>query len=462
MYNQLSFKIGILFFVFILMIESILFFTLYTSLANQRVEEVLDDLLARGNTHRAALEDHFERRTLDHVELMESSSDLTVVITDETGDVLVHSNTIEEDMQAIIDSTDYRHISIGGEVIEDGWTEVDHVATNSPIISNNEHVGHVFMFTHTNNIKKIVNQLGNHFLIASVITVMITVVTIFILSKLITKPIIRIKEATEQLSHGNHHVELSTARQDELGELADSITKLSKDLERLKNERHEFLASISHELRTPLTYIKGYADIVSRPNLSEEEREKYIQIIQEETKQLSALIKNLFDLAKVDQNEFVIKPKQINLKELIESLVKRVKPAYSEKDITLIVNCPKEIIVSVDPVRFQQVLLNVLDNARKHSHEGSEVIISAKQYREHIQIIIEDEGEGIPKEELPFLFDRLYRVEKSRSRQKGGTGLGLTIAREIIESHGGSINIESELGKGTDVIITLRSDHSNV
>ena len=118
------------------------------------------------------------------------------------------------------------------------------------------------------------------------------------------------KKATEELNRGNHEVELSTSRKDELGELATAITHLSKDLKRLKNERNEFLANVSHELRTPLTYLKGYTDIINRDTTSEEDRIRYTQIIQEETEHLAGLIKTLFELAKIDQNEFAIKKRK--------------------------------------------------------------------------------------------------------------------------------------------------------
>src|SRR5699024_6066936 len=171
--------------------------------------------------------------------------------------------------------------------------------------------------------------------------------------------------------------------------------------------------------------------------------------IREETDQLTVLIKNLFKLAKIDQNNFVIKRERVKLCELIQSVIELIQPALTEKKIKLNITCPNEIIAFVDPERFQQVLKNILDNAQKHSYEGSKISIDVKATLERIIITTTDEGEGIPEQELPYLFDRLYRVEKSRSRQSGGAGLGLAITKEIVESHSGSIEVHSELGKGT-------------
>lgn len=120
------------------------------------------------------------------------------------------------------------------------------------------------------------------------------------------------------------------------------------------------------------------------------------------------------------------------------------------------VNCPNEITAFVDPEQLQQVFINILDNAIKHSDESSQISLDVNQTAQYLNITITDHGEGIPRQDLPYIFDRLYRVEKSRSRQSGGSGLGLAITKEIIESHGGSIDIRSQPGMGTSVIIKLK------
>lgn len=460
MLNRLALKIGLLFFVFIIIIESVLFLTLYVTFVNERVDEVMTNLLARGNTHSEVLEDSFEPATLNHVALMESASDFIVIITDADGNELTHSDLIEPEMREVLEHTDFDEVLQGGKVVEERWDKKEFIATDSPITIEGEHRGHVFMFAETNHIKEMVSHLRNQFLIVGLIAVGLTVITIFLLSRLITLPLIRMKEATEQLSEGHHEVSLNIGRNDELGELANAITALSSDLEHLKNERNEFLASISHELRTPLTYIKGYADIASRPDASEEEKKEYIGIIREETAHLTELIRQLFELAQMDHNQFAIQKEGFSLEMLFASVVALVRPAFDEKQISLAVHCEHEIVAFIDPERFQQVLLNVLDNARKHSPEGTQVVLQGVQDKGTITISIRDEGEGIPEKNLPFVFERLYRVDKSRSRQYGGSGLGLAIAKEIVESHGGLMTLQSEYGQGTTVLIELKRGDS--
>lgn len=456
MLNKLALKIGLLFFVFIVIIESILFSILYFTFVEERVDEVMTNLLARGNTHSEVLEDSFEPTTLEHVAMMESASDFVVIITDAEGNRLVNSDSIEPEMTEVLNHTDFDKTSVEGRVVEEQWEKKKYIATDSPITINGEHRGHVFMFTETSYIKRIVNHLTNQLLVIGLVAVCLTIITIVVLSRLITLPLIRMKEATEHLSRGDNQVKLNIDRKDELGELANSITTLSDDLDRLKTARNEFLASISHELRTPLTYIKGYADIVSRKTTSPQEQHEYIAIIREEAGHLTELIQQLFELAEMDHNQFVIKKEKFSLEVLFQSVIALVRPAFDEKQISLSIHCEQELVAYIDPERFQQVLLNILDNARKHSPKGTHVTLRGIQEEDKVTISISDEGEGIPEKDIPFVFERLYRVDKSRSRQYGGSGLGLAIAKEIVESHNGHITLQSEFGKGTTVRIELK------
>ena len=455
MLRSLSFKIGLLFLVFILIIEVLLFFVLYMNLTNHRVDEVMESLLARGNTHRDVLEDHFDHPTIDHVTMMEAESEFIVIITDEKGNIITSSDSVADDMMQIMKHVNHDEVPTEGKIVEDHWKGVTYISTDSPISIDGEHKGHVFMFAHTDYVKKIVDQIGKQFLMVSIITVVLSIMTIFILSKFITSPLIKMKIATEQLSEGNHDVQLHTERVDELGELANSISKLSQDLKEIKKKRNEFLASVSHELRTPLTYIKGYADIMNRPHLSKDEIAKYGSIVQEEANQLNALVRDLFQLAKIDENKFVIRRKDVNVCDVLENVIKRQQLALRGKNITLQFTCEEDITAYIDPDRIQQVLLNMVHNAEQHADEGTEIVLTAKQTEEDMIVSITDEGIGIPEEELPYLFDRLYRVEKSRSRESGGSGLGLAIAKEIVDAHDGSIDVQSELGKGTTVTVKI-------
>lgn len=303
--NKLSMKLGLLFFLILFGLETIMFFFLHSTLVESRVEEELIALQTRGNSHRAILEKHFDENTISHVALMESEANTDVVITNTNNEILgasVDSSLIQKYIERPLISSIRE-----GKTIEDNWKEEDYISTVSPIDQNGVLTGHVYMFQDTAWIQSLISRLNEQFLIAGFIAVIFTITIIIFLSKALAKPLIKMKEATSQISSGDFSVSLPKTGDDELGDLARSIQLLADDLNYLREERNEFLSSISHELRTPLTYIKGYADIVQKRNLSPEERNQYLSIILEETNRLSDMVKNLFDLAKIDKNTFDIK-----------------------------------------------------------------------------------------------------------------------------------------------------------
>ncbi|MGG3798726.1 ATP-binding protein [Metabacillus fastidiosus] len=452
--KKISFKLGILFFVLIIGMETILFLSLYVSLVNDRIEEEMNQLLARGNSHRDVLETNYDRPTIEHVVMMESKAETDVVITDQDGDILYFSNNIFQTARKVTKSRT-REISHHGIVLQKNWENDSHISTVSPIHINHEVKGYVYMFQNTASLHTMIFKLKHHFLITGIFSLLLTIIAILFLSKVITKPLIRMKEATEKLSKGDFSVRLQVNGSDELSQLGKTIQTLAKDLEYLKKGRKEFLASISHELRTPLTYVKGYADIARRPDIEEKEREKYVSIIYEEAEHIQKLVKDLFQLAQLDENTFHIDKETVNVCSFMSKVYEKMLPAFQIKKIRLIHHCDTDLEINIDLKRFEQVMLNLLDNALKHSEEGTTVLFKVIQEEKHTKIIISDEGIGIPKEDLPYIFDRLYRVDKSRSRTGGGTGLGLAIVKEIIEAHGGTITAESVTGKGTRMIIML-------
>ncbi|MEQ6378059.1 HAMP domain-containing sensor histidine kinase [Bacillaceae bacterium S4-13-56] len=453
--KKLSFKLGILFVIFILLIESMLFFFLYISITSERVNSETNNLLSRGKNHRDILEENFNENTIGHVALMESAAETMVVITDDNFSVIQASNEINRDMQTLMNRAKNMSFTHHGVLIETRWDTQPYLATATPIEINNSTKGYVFMFLGTESIRKMITDLTILFLVTGGATVLFSIITITFLSRFITHPIMQMKVATDKLNEGLHDVKLDIYREDELGELAQSIQKLSNDLEHLKKTRSEFLSSISHELRTPLTYLKGYADILKRPNLSEDDKQKYITIIQEEANHLTTLVKDLFILAKVDDNEFSIRKEPINLCQYLKEIIGRFQPAFHEKVIELNLECNDNLQVEIDPIRFRQVIDNLIDNAWKYSSSHSSVTVSVVEGHKVIVLKITDQGEGIPAKDIPFIWDRLFRIEKSRSRSYGGSGLGLSIVKEIVEKHGGTVHVVSKIGKGSTFTIKI-------
>ncbi|WP_400241599.1 sensor histidine kinase [Niallia sp. JL1B1071] len=454
--NKLSLKIGILFFCIIFGLITLMLFLLHEAVVENRVQEELDALQSRGNSHRTVLEKHFNKEIIDHVILMESESNTDVVITDEAKYILGSSSKLNSFEKYI--KKDIGTIPYSGEIVEENWKREPVISTLSPVKINGQTQGYVYMFQNTESVHNLIQSLNKHFLLVGFISIFVTIIIIIFLSRGITKPLIQMKKATSQINKGNFAVTITRKSDDELGELAKSIETLATDLNYLKRERNEFLASISHELRTPLTYIKGYADILLKRNPPQEEREKYLTIIVTEINRLNLLIKDLFELAKIDKNSFVINKEKIDLSIFLKEIERKLTPAINEKNMNFNVHFQNNLNLFADPIRLEQILLNLLDNAIKYSKTGSLVALDVWKEKKSIHFLIKDNGKGIPEKDIPYIFNRFYRVEKSRKRSLGGTGLGLSIVQELVHAHGAEITLNSKEQMGSEFEIIFKEN----
>lgn len=428
---------------------------LHNKVIHSRVNQELESLKARGNSHRDVLEITYSGSTLQHIGLMESHTDTDVVITDTRGAILISSEKVNGGMKKIL-AKNLPHVPRKGLIIQSSWKDERYIATVTPFISDEENKGYVYMFKDTREVEDLISQLNRHFLLATALLLFFMLVIIYFLSKALTRPLISMKEATTKLSKGNFSVAVPVRSHDELGELAQSIQSLADELNYLKKERNEFLASISHELRTPLTYIKGYADVARRKDLDDSERSRYLEIIHDESERLNRLLDELFNMARMDLNTFTISKETVQLSSFLRNIHEKVLPAFTNERIQLNLECKDDLFIDIDPSRFEQVILNLLDNALKYSNEYTVTTIKATECLGRISISIIDQGVGIPPEDIPHIFDRLYRVEKSRARDTGGFGLGLSIVKQLVEIQGGTISVKSNLKQGTCFTITFK------
>ncbi len=230
--------------------------------------------------------------------------------------------------------------------------------------------------------------------------------------------------------------------------------------EKVEEERREFVANVSHELRTPLTSMKSYLEALSDGALEDPEiAPRFIQVTSNETERMIRLVNDLLQLSKMDSKDYQIIMASMNATTFVNQVIDRFEMTTKNQDIQFKRRIPeKSIPVMGDRDKLTQLLDNIVSNAVKYSPEGGTITCTLKTEKERIVISVKDEGVGIPKDNIPHVFDRFYRVDKARSRNLGGTGLGLAIAKEIVAAHGGSIWVSSEWGKGTTFSFTLPYD----
>ena len=231
------------------------------------------------------------------------------------------------------------------------------------------------------------------------------------------------------------------------------ITEI-KSLERV---RKDFVANVSHELRTPMTSIKGYIEaLLDGAKDDPKQCLEFLQILQKHADRLHTLISDLLVLSQIESGQYQWRRVKISLKEMIDKAASMVRPVAARKRQGLSFAVPEDLGPLIgDPDKLTQVLINLLDNAIKYTLEGGQITVNASQTQDELKIIVSDTGIGIPRKDLPRIFERFYRVDEARSRELGGTGLGLSIVKHIIEAHGGSVSVESKLGKGSRFVLTL-------
>ncbi len=231
------------------------------------------------------------------------------------------------------------------------------------------------------------------------------------------------------------------------------------ELKRLERVRQEFVANVSHELRTPLTAIKGYAETLRDGGLRDPETAaEFVRVIHRHAERLRALIEDLLDLAAVEQGEARLKPAVVRARDVAAQAEGLVRPAAEARGQTLVIDLPADLPdILADRDRLAQILINLLDNAVKFTPEGGRVTLSGKMADGRVVLAVSDNGVGIPPGDLPRIFERFYRVGRSRDRREGGTGLGLAIAKHLTQAMGGTIEVESVQGSGTTFRVSLPS-----
>ncbi|MBS7527202.1 HAMP domain-containing protein [Fusibacter paucivorans] len=234
------------------------------------------------------------------------------------------------------------------------------------------------------------------------------------------------------------------------------LTDITEE-ERLENMRREFVANVSHELKTPLTSIKSYTETILEGMVDDPETEKtFLEVVNSEADRMSRLVRDLLELTSFDSASVKLKYAQHNINRLISNCILKVKVTADQKRQAIVKRLVDEpISAEFDYDKIEQLVLNILSNAIKYSGEEGIIEIDLKSYEKTFDLVIKDNGIGIPEEDMNRIFERFYRVDKARSRMLGGTGLGLSIAKEIAEAHGGAIGIQSVYGHGTVVTINL-------
>ena len=276
----------------------------------------------------------------------------------------------------------------------------------------------------------------------------------------------RISDAIQNISEGDLNTNVEVVGDDEFSSMAENLNKMVEDIRRLMDKereaertKNELITNVAHDLRTPLTSIIGYLELLSARNtLPPDMQQKYIDIAYSKAKRLEKLIEDLFGFTKLNYGKIAMHVAKVDIIKLLSQLLEESYPSFADKNLSyeLQSNVPARVITA-DGNLLARLFDNLINNAIKYGAEGKRVIVKVHASEETVRVSVTNYGYVIPADELPLVFDKFYRVEQSRSTHTGGTGLGLAISKNIVDMHGGTIDVKSDLG-GTVFTVTLRTD----
>ena len=282
-----------------------------------------------------------------------------------------------------------------------------------------------------------------------------------VLANVLIRPFDRITKAIMEIGNGHMDGDISVPTYQETEHISNAFNLLHNQMMNIDSSRQDFVANVSHELKTPITSVKVLADsLLAQQDVPAELYREFLEDIAEEIEREDKIINDLLALVKMDKSAAELNITSVNMNELAEIILKRMRPIARKRDIELLLVSTREVTAEIDEVKMSLILTNLIENAIKYNREHGKVTVTLDADHQYFTITVEDTGIGIPEESLNRIYDRFYRVDKSHSREIGGTGLGLAITKNAVQLHRGSIKVESTFGEGTRFLVKIPLTHS--
>ena len=330
---------------------------------------------------------------------------------------------------------------------------------STPILSGEERMGIVMVSTPTIGTKQVLTKISNIFVTAAVFVVLIAVMAVTAFTRRESKPLRELARTATAFGHGelDARVKIDEDCSEEMEELALAFNNMASSLQKSEYQRQEFVANVSHELKTPMTTISGYIDGILDGTIPEEKQEHYLRIVSDETKRLSRLVRSMLDISQLQKEQGIPEEKKIHfdLEECAGQVLITFEKKINDKHLNVDVDFPEHPVYTMANQDYiTQVIYNLLDNAVKFCPDGGTLGLSIREGGSKAYVSVSNDGETIPPEELPLVFDRFHKLDKSRSQNRDGWGLGLYIVKTIVCCHGENISVSSKDGK-TEFTFTM-------
>lgn len=337
-----------------------------------------------------------------------------------------------------------------------GYFKDDVITVMAPVVQGFSTKGYLLLHRNLHDIESLGDALLQRIFIALLIVYLLSFIVFLAFELMVYRPLRTITYAATQYALGNLDYEIPVNTEDEMGYLSASLNYMSAQLRDMEDYQKKFVANVSHDFRSPLTSIKGYVEAMADGTIPPELQEKYLKIILFETERLTDLTRDLLELNEFDTKNLLLDKQPFDIHEVIRNTAASFEGTCTQKKISIeLVLATKHLTVVADKRKIQQVLYNLIDNAIKFSYPDSIITVETTERGDKVFTSVKDNGIGIPRDSLNKIWERFYKTDSSRGKDKKGTGLGLSIVKESIQAHGENINVISTEGVGTEFTFSL-------
>lgn len=411
---------------------------------------------------------NFGKKTLRHnfsiivhytgdLSILVLSTEGKVLMTDETTSLQAGYTHVSEETVKKINRGDFHEVTD-----LDGLLEQKRLMQGIPVTVNGQNVGIVLTGCAPSGITDVLQVMLRTIVMASIWVLMATLIAVYFISDRIISPLKEMSVAAKCFAQGQFDVRVPVTGHDEVSELALAFNNMAASLENVETMRRSFIANVSHELRTPMTSIAGFVDSMLDGAIPPEKYGQYLKVISTEVHRLSRLVTSLLDISRIQAGERKFNKSAFDVCEMAREILISLEQRIESKKLDVEFDCQEDSVYAyADRDAIYQILYNICDNAVKFSREGGKYRIRILDRDKKLYVSVYNEGVGIPAEDLPFVFDRFYKSDKSRSLDKTGVGLGLYIAKTVIDAHGEEIWVKSAAGEYCEFVFTLTRAHDN-
>lgn len=441
------------------------FINSYSTNENIKILKNGTERIAGLTTYIYTSEDYTEEQLENYYDLLKfygESLNVTVLVTDINGNIInkelpdydfLKKSVPDYIIEETVKKQTYSHTGrLGGF-----FGKIQHVYARPYYDSTGVAAGIVIMSSSAEFIAEIVSDMMLSFVISLAVTLVLGFFITYVITKKVTNPLKEMSKAAISISQGNFRQRIAVSGNDEIAHLGTSFNMMAESLEKLDDMKSSFISNVSHELKTPMTTISGFINGILDKTIPPERYDYYLGIISDEVNRLSRLVTTLVEVARIDSGDLKFKMAETDYKELILNVAAQFEMKFTDKNINFELDLPqRNIFCVIDYDAIYRVIYNLLDNAVKFTDNGGSITVSVKIKSGKILTFVKNTGIGISESEIPFVFDKFFKSDRSRSENKKSFGLGLFLCRYIINGHGENIYVRSQEGSFAEFIFTLQ------